>query len=265
MRTVKKFIFVAVSLFIIMSVFCKTVAAKNIARISASDVNGNLGETVTLSVVLSNNPGLAAIRLKMIYDKSVLKLEKVTNGKVFKEGSELFGKNKADVPYYMLWEDALSETNNEKNGQLVELVFKISESTKASETVVEIEVDNESTFDKDLNNVTVEGGKATVNIVREVTAALNGKNSGTASQANEKNTSDVEEIKAVTQSAPDTTKNDSKSIEEDASITDTPPIHNESKRNNTPKTLLVLIPILIVSVLTIGLVIKRKGANSNEK
>lgn len=262
MNSLNKIAAATVLIVIVISLFWESVSAEGAGEIVISDASCNPGESVTLSVNISNNPGLAAIRLKLIYDKSVLRLEKVINGKVFEDGCELFGNNKADVPYYMLWEDALSGTNNRKSGQLVELIFRVLDDTKAEKSIVEIEVDDDSTFDKDLINASISGGKATINIAKKMKNTFAEKKTSTVHKSIEKVSTEAEEkskVQTVTNNAEIT------EFSTDKALFSTLKTEDRNSETNAKRYLIFSVPVLMVLVLTVCIVIKRKGADSNEE
>ncbi len=85
--------------------------------------HGQQGETVRVPFVVKENTGLASMRLKIDYDKSVLTPVSVTAGELL-SGAQLVGNLDEDGSYYVLWSQAENVT---KNGILFYVDFVISE------------------------------------------------------------------------------------------------------------------------------------------
>ncbi len=126
------------------------------------------GDKVTVTVRL-DNPGIVATRIFVRYDSGVLQLTEAKNGEVFPSGT--FGKNVTDNPYTMLWDESLRRDNNTTSGTLCVLTFDIKGGTETGTTSVHIAVDKASTFDVDLNSVTVADGSCSVSVPTVTTKA----------------------------------------------------------------------------------------------
>lgn len=126
------------------------------------------GDKVTVTVRL-DNPGIVATRIFVRYDSGVLQLTEAKNGEVFPSGT--FGKNVTDNPYTMLWDESLRRDNNTTSGTLCVLTFDIKGGTETGTTSVRIAVDKASTFDVDLNSVTVADGSCSVSVPTVTTKA----------------------------------------------------------------------------------------------
>ncbi len=126
------------------------------------------GDKVTVTVRL-DNPGIVATRIFVRYDSGVLQLTEAKNGEVFPSGT--FGKDVTDNPYTMLWDESLRRDNNTTSGALCVLTFDIKGGTETGTTSVRIAVDKASTFDVDLNSVTVADGSCSVSVPTVTTKA----------------------------------------------------------------------------------------------
>ncbi len=119
-------------------------------------VNNNTakaGDSVIVSVSITENPGIIAMKLSIHYDSSVMKLKSVSNGTVFSENAALFGNDLTAIPYSVLWEDSLSLKNITKTGKLLELKFEVLSGAKPGQYPVTVTYDTGSTFDCNLNDV----------------------------------------------------------------------------------------------------------------
>lgn len=125
------------------------------AAVSVGSASGKAGDTVTVNVDLTQNPGVIAMQLNVGYDEKQLELVNVSNSGVlngFNSPSTYGGGN-----YTLNWEDGLSSTNNNGTGTVATLTFKLKEDCdKASVTV------SGKGHNADVNTVNVSGGKGTI-------------------------------------------------------------------------------------------------------
>lgn len=130
--------------------------------ISATSVVGNAGETVTLSVNIRQNSGLAGWMLEISWNPSVLSLDsEITSGDAFSGGTLLPGK-KEDGRQLIFWYDA---QNRSMDGEMLSLRFKIADQAKSGNYAVGIQVLADNTVDENGTPVTVyaSGGSVQVN------------------------------------------------------------------------------------------------------
>lgn len=140
--------------------------SKNTERgtITVSDVKASPGEKIKVKINLDRNPGIAAMKLNVKYDQSVLRLVKASNGNVFKNSAVTFGNDYSKVPYSIVYEDGLAVKNNSKTGTIVELTFKVLENADVKKTSVSVVCDKDSTFDIGLNDVEFDTQAGTIQI-----------------------------------------------------------------------------------------------------
>ena len=113
------------------------------------------GKTAVVTVSLKN-PGIIATRIFIRYDSKVLRLEKAENGEIFALNKATFGRNTTDNPYVMLWDDGMRRDNITTSGTLCTLTFAVTGGTANGKTNVRVAIDQASTFDVNLKEVTVE-------------------------------------------------------------------------------------------------------------
>ncbi len=141
------------------------------ATLTVGSVSGDIGDTVEVTIDLTENTGLSTALLRVAYDAG-LTLTGITNGSILTaEGGaapswstapEDFAKN----PYTVLWDGDLSETTT-ATGTLVTLTFKISDEAELGDTYtvrVLTDEDNCEVYTKDLVpvDVTATPGEVTV-------------------------------------------------------------------------------------------------------
>lgn len=132
------------------------------AAVMADTVSAKSGETVAVPIRLYQNPGVAALSLAVSYDSSKLTLLSAEDGKILGSSTFLADNHLNAVPYTMNWDD-LGAENNEGNGVLVTLQFRVAEDAEGSIPIT-IQLNQKSTFDKNLNEVVFETVSGAVNI-----------------------------------------------------------------------------------------------------
>lgn len=162
----KKTILLLLVLFVCIN-FSVTSFAVDGGLLTADSVVGKAGDTVTVSVSISNNPGIIATKLSLDYDTEVMKLISVENGNVFKENTFVAGNDVSALPFNVLWEDSLSVENNKLNGKLVTFKFDLLSDANTGEYPITITYDTGSTFDTDLENVPFQVENGSVHIVSD--------------------------------------------------------------------------------------------------
>lgn len=136
-----------------------------------SSEDGTQGDKVTVKVGIRNNPGVIALECLIFFDEEVLELVSVKDTKLLNEWVEPAAEKTS--PYALFWMDALTTENNESNGVIVELVFKVKKDAHAGQTEIRVEPHDACAADgMDLYDVTFEEGSAMLNITPRSTFAL---------------------------------------------------------------------------------------------
>ncbi len=127
--------------------------------------SGGPGEDVSVTIDISNNPGICTCYIQVHYD-SGLTLKSVTDGGLLV--GPLFGGDKTANPYTLSWDDSANfEGNNFANGTLVTLTFTVDENAAPGEYAVWVTCDKADIYNLDLEEfqfatvagkVTVTGG-----------------------------------------------------------------------------------------------------------
>lgn len=99
---------------------------ENAVLISAEEIAASAGREVRIMLKLSNNPGINSLRLKIAYDPGVFTLVSASDQGIFGR-APTSSKNITVNPYTMVW---ASDGNTMENGDLVELVFRVSETAE---------------------------------------------------------------------------------------------------------------------------------------
>lgn len=139
-------------------------------KLTADSVSGKVGEQITVRVHL-DNPGIIDTRVFVSYDSKVLRLDSAENGDVFADNLAVFGKDTGANPYILLWDDSLNTSNNTKSGTLFSLHFTVRSGTADGRTSVTVRVDDASTFDTNLQSVSISGCTASITVPTVTTAS----------------------------------------------------------------------------------------------
>ena len=139
------------------------VNAADQGRIKVNSASVCAGETFDLPIVIEKNPGIAALNLSLIYDADKLELLGAEDGKILGTSTFLTTDSTAKIPYFLSWDD-LSTENNTGTGTAATLSFRAKDNS-AGNAKVSVEVNQRSTYNVDLEEVTFETISGTVSIV----------------------------------------------------------------------------------------------------
>lgn len=152
---------------ILFTIWCGGfVFAESTPVFSLSDASGVHGETVSVKLSVTENPGFSALKLKLNYDKAVLRLVSAEKSGIAQEMSFTCSDSKEDNPYVMVWGNA---ANVSGEGDIAVIKFEILSSAVDSYTIVDLEC--EFCSDEEGQNIGAKlvSGRVTRN--EEVTAA----------------------------------------------------------------------------------------------
>lgn len=121
-------------------------------NIFANAVIAKAGETVKIPVEISNNSGLAGLKLKFDYDDTKLTPTSVEAGDSFVGGFQDNIDGDAEVGSFNVYWASSTGDNVNANGILMYLNFEIS-STAIGKTSIGVSYDQADTFDEDFNDV----------------------------------------------------------------------------------------------------------------
>ncbi|MBR3448222.1 MAG: hypothetical protein IKH27_10495, partial [Oscillospiraceae bacterium] len=120
-------------------------------RITVGSCAAAPGDTVSLPVEITENPGITALSLDLTYDASMLELLGTADGGILGQSEYLSGNDLTAVPYTMSWDD-VGETDNTGTGTAVLLSFKVRDGASGS-TDVSVAVNQKSTFNTNMTEV----------------------------------------------------------------------------------------------------------------
>ena len=122
----------------------------------------SVGETISINVGISNNPGIIALRCTISYDISALELIGTENSKLLNGYSA--PSPVISSPYALRWSDPLAASNNTQNGTVAVLTFKAK---KAGKTIISVK----HTESRDFNLKNIDFMDASSNLEVTVTAS----------------------------------------------------------------------------------------------
>ena len=140
--------------------------ATEVPTITVSSATATQGETVTLNVSLSNNPGINTFSLGFDYDTSKLNLLNVTINDSL--GGQFVYKKKA------VW---LNSKDTQYNGEILTLEFAVLESAKSGDAEVKVTYspgDISNYNEEDVNfkivsgKITIEAGESNVSFIQRI-------------------------------------------------------------------------------------------------
>ena len=123
------------------------------AIVTVGSVSAKAGDDIDVPITIEDNPGLVAMLLSVEYDTDKIQLTGVTDGSIFGTGSALFGRDFAQMPYKLLWEDGAVHSNYTQNGTLATLHFHVLDSAESGTTAIMLQYEQDSTFDMDVNEI----------------------------------------------------------------------------------------------------------------
>lgn len=122
----KKIFSVLVAAAMLMTLCAFGISAADEPTMTVSTVTAERGQTVTLDVVVSGNPGMNAAVLKPVYDETALELVSMKFNTTDFIGQEQYGKN-------AVW---AASSDNTSNGTFLTLEFKVLEGASVGTTEV---------------------------------------------------------------------------------------------------------------------------------
>ena len=147
------------SLVIICGAGILPASAAGSGSIAISSASAKQGDSVTLHVNMTKNPGLVTMTIKVTYDTNALELTKVTDSKRL-VGSQL--NTSYGSPYIIAWVDGAATANNTQTGEIASFTFKIKSNAKIGASNVKLEfVDSYDTSYAE-NSFTASSGSVTV-------------------------------------------------------------------------------------------------------
>lgn len=189
----KRFLSILTAICFIIALLPNSVLAASPTIVVESKTTATpVGNTVTVNVKMSNNPGITALGVDISYDTSMLSLTKAaTNGSVMPDNT-FMASSSLSSPYRVLWEDGLSDYSG--NGTLCSYTFK---TLKEGTATISLKLYADGTFNSNLDYVTFTTTSGTVLIgsdVKDYYLTYNA-NGGTGAPEKAKNPTSISSVK----------------------------------------------------------------------
>jgi len=120
------------------------------ATVSFGEYKVKKGGTVSVTVSIENNPGIAIASITLDYDKNVFTLKSVENGEIFET---------LDAGVNLLWS---ADGDCEGDGVLATLTFEVNENAEEKDYILSARVNESYNEDYENVNLAVSDGKITV-------------------------------------------------------------------------------------------------------
>lgn len=131
-------------------------------KIVVSNAVGSVGNTVTVTISLQDNPGIITAYIRVLYDATKLQLISAEDTGLLNDA--IFSNNLSLNPYVLCWDDALAHSNNTASGEIAILTFKILQ-TDACVTDIVVLFEEDEIYDTNLDPVFFETQNGQVEIV----------------------------------------------------------------------------------------------------
>jgi hypothetical protein len=236
--------------------------------VSLGSANAKAGDTVTVSVNLNSNPGIISLGLDVSYDTSKLKLTGVTDKGVLNGWSG--AGDYSGSSYRLFWSDDLVKTNNSATGTVATLTFQVLDGFSDS-TSVSVSPVSGSTYDYDLNDVSVSASGGKINASTAPTSSTTTTTKKATSTTKKSTTTTTKRYSTTTSSYDDIDLTETESYTDYFDFTDftfetepeteestTEPEQEEKKMSKTKAVLIVLmVCFAIVGVAIIISIVKK--------
>ena len=146
----------------ICSFTCVSAATGKELALSVETKQVTAGSSFDVTVSITENPGIAALRLSIAYDTDVLTLTDVKDAGLL---GDVTLDNVNSSPYKVVWINGDTAENITSTGKILTLTFKAKNITEETSASVNVSLASANDcLDKDLNKVTlaVSGGDITV-------------------------------------------------------------------------------------------------------
>ena len=126
------------------------------------------GDTVQMTVDLTDNSGLAGMAFDVHYDPQALTLTGVQEAGMLETGSVIVSGSLSVMPLHILWDDATATENHYEVGTILTLTFAVNETAPTGATSVWLTFDADEMLDMQLEPVEMTTTGASLTIVDRV-------------------------------------------------------------------------------------------------
>lgn len=128
------------------------------------DAKAKPGDEVTVLVLALNNPGILGMSATLSYDESAMTLVSAQNGRALSDVLDLTASGTLKNGCRFLWDGLDIADDQVKDGEVLQLAFKINDNAKGGKYPVTLILDEGGTVDRELEqlDLTVDCGYVTV-------------------------------------------------------------------------------------------------------
>ena len=159
-------------------------ASSDTLSVEAESKAVNVGESFTVNINITNNPGITMLKLCVEYDAEVVTLTNVTDNAILNNGVL---DNVLGSPFEIVWLDAEAKVNNTATGSVATLTFTSNASlSHGATTKIKVSlVDTDDCLDKDLNAVDFSATDGTITFINISDLAPGDVNRDAATDSND--------------------------------------------------------------------------------
>lgn len=161
MKNFKRILAFLTMLTLLGTVVVGSAFASTAPTMTLSSATAKAGDTVDLTINVSNNPGFTATIVRVSYDSTYITLAaRATNGELFTSCTP--GGNISSNPYQIVFNDGFDDIT--ANGVLANLSFKVADDAPAGEYPITLSYSEDDTYNVEFDYITFEmvSGKITV-------------------------------------------------------------------------------------------------------
>lgn len=134
------------------------------AALTVEHISAKPGDEVQVKAVIHNNPGILGMALTAYYDETALTLQRAENGGAFAGVLEFTSSKALGSGARFLWDGLEITDNDAKDGEILILHFKISDTAEEGEYPIELQYADGDIVDNQLDSVSLTIDSGAVNI-----------------------------------------------------------------------------------------------------
>ncbi len=139
-------------------------------KFELTKATGIAGSTVEIEVAIANNPGIISLRNQIVYDATALELISVSDTGLL--NGYTMPASQITSPYTVRWADSFATENNNANGTVVKLTFKIKDATVAG--VYGISITPIESRNADGDKILFETSSSTITVIDYIAGDVDG-------------------------------------------------------------------------------------------
>lgn len=135
-----------------------------IPAVIVSNAVGEPGDTVTVTAMLVNNPGILGSSMTLSYDEEVIRLKKIENGDAFKDTLNLSHSKELKNGCIFLWDGESLTEDQIVDGEMLSMEFEIIKEPKENVSSISLSCHKDGTVDNNMECVELTSEKGTITV-----------------------------------------------------------------------------------------------------